>query len=117
MKLTSWEKLFPGVHIEQMRSDFEHNVDYCSKEGQLIQHGKPPHQGERTDIQELKYQLDLDKRPLEIADEIDGMFSTVAHAHRFSESYFQYKRTKKLAHDRTAPEVDPLVQEKRCYPV
>ncbi len=49
--------------------------------------------------------MDLGKRPLEIADEIDGMFSTVVHAHRFIESYFQYKHTKKLTHDRTGPEV------------
>jgi hypothetical protein len=105
MKLTGWKKLFPGAHIEMMLSDFEHNVTYCSKEGQLIEHGKPPRQGERTDIQELKHQLDLGKRPLEIADEIDGMFSTVAHTHRFAESYFQYKRHKRLEHDRTAPEV------------
>ena len=33
------------------------------------------------------------------------MFGTVDRTHRFTESYFQYKRTKKLTHDRTVPEV------------
>jgi hypothetical protein len=57
----------------------------------LIQHGQPPRQGERTDLQELKVQLDSVNRPMEIADEVDGMFGVVARTHRFAESYFQYK--------------------------
>ena len=105
MKLPGWKKLFPGAHIEAMRGDFKSNTVYCSKEGQLIEHGQPPRQGERTDIQELKVQLDAGKRPLEIADEVDGMFGVIARTHRFAESYFQYKRAKTLAHDRTAPDV------------
>ena len=36
MSLKVWKKLFPGAHIEQMRSDFAANEKYCSKEGQLI---------------------------------------------------------------------------------
>ena len=36
---TVWKKLFPGAHIEQMRSIFAKNEKYCSKEGQLIEHG------------------------------------------------------------------------------
>jgi hypothetical protein len=66
MKITGWKKNFPGAHIEQMRSDFEHNEKYCSKEGQLIEHGQRPRQGECTDLQELKVQLDAGRRPLEI---------------------------------------------------
>jgi hypothetical protein len=106
MKLTDWKKLFPGTHIESMCGDFKSNTTYCSKEGQLIEHGQPPRQGERTDIQELKVQFDAGKRPLEIADEVDGMFGVVARTHRFAESYFQYKRQKRLADDRTVPEVN-----------
>jgi hypothetical protein len=105
MRLTGWKKLFPGAHIEQVRSDFAANEKYCSKEGQLIEHGQRPRQGERTDLQELKVQLDVGKRPLEIADEVNGMFGVVARTHRFTESYFQYKRAKTLAHDRTVPDV------------
>jgi len=105
MPLAGWKKLFPGAHIEQMRSDFAKNEKYCSKEGQLIEHGKRPRQGERTDLTEMKVQIDAGKRPLEIADEVDGMFGVVARHHKFAETYFQYKRAKTLAHDRTAPEV------------
>jgi hypothetical protein len=53
----------------------------------------------------LKVQLDAGKRPLEIADEVDGMFGVVARTHRFAESYYQYKRQQRVQNDRTAPEV------------
>ncbi len=62
-----WRKLWPGAHIEKMISDFKANAKYCSKEGQLIEHGSRPRQGERTDINELKVQLDAGRKPLEIA--------------------------------------------------
>jgi hypothetical protein len=88
-----------------MCGDFKSNTIYCSKEGQLIEHGQPPRQGERSDLQELKVQLDAGKRPLEIADEVDGMFGVVGRTHKFVETYFQYKRHKNLVHDRTPPEV------------
>ena len=91
------------------RSDFAKNEKYCSKEGQLIEYGQLPRQGERTDLNELKVQLDTGKRPLEIADEVDGMFGVVARHHKFTETYYQYKRQKKLVHDRTVPEVSQSV--------
>lgn len=102
---TAWCKMFPGAHIEQMRSTFAKNEKYCSKEGQLIEHGTLPKQGERSDLNTMKVHLDAGKRPLEIADVEDGMFSVVARHHKFAETYFQYKRAKTLAHDRTAPDV------------
>ncbi len=108
-----WKKLFPGAHIEQMRSDFAANEKYCSKEGQLTEHGQRPRQGERTQLQELKVQLDAGKRPLEIADEVDGMFGVIARTHKFAETYFQYKRAKKLAPTLTKPLTKPLATELR----
>ena len=88
-----------------MRSDFEHNEKYCSKEGQLIDHGVRPRQGERSDLNELKVQLDAGRKPMEITDEVEGMFGVVARTDRFSDNYFEYKRRKTLIHDRTVPEV------------
>jgi len=105
MPLAGWKKLFPGAHIEAMRSDFAKNEIYCSKEGQLIEHGVRPRQGERSDLNELKVLLDSGKRPMEIADEVEGMFSVVARTERFSENYFEYKRRKVKAHDRELPKV------------
>jgi hypothetical protein len=84
MRLPGWKKLFPGAHIEAMCGDFTSNTTYCSKEGMLIEHCLPPRQEVRTDLQELKFQLDAGRQPMEIADEIDGMFSVVALTERFS---------------------------------
>ncbi len=100
-----WKKLFPTVYIETMKGDFESNTVYYSKQGKLIEHGKPPRQGERTDLMELKHQLDSGRRPMEIVDEVDGMFGIVAHTERFSENYFEYKRRNQLENDRRLPEV------------
>jgi hypothetical protein len=105
MSLAVWCKLFPGAHIESMISDFKANEKYCSKEGQLIEHGVRPRQGERSDLNELKVHLDAGSKPLDIAEDDDGMFSVVARHHKFAEIYSQHKRRKTLAHDRTVPEV------------
>ncbi len=71
-----------------MLGAFKQNTFYCSKEGQLIEHDKPPHQGECTDLQELEVQFDVGKRPFEIADEVDGMFTVVVRTHKFAETLF-----------------------------
>jgi hypothetical protein len=36
-------------HVEEMRSGFDQNENYCSKEGKLIELGTRPAQGTRTD--------------------------------------------------------------------
>jgi hypothetical protein len=105
MRLTAWKKLFPGAHIEQMRSDFAANEKYYSKEGQLIEHGVRPRQGERSDLQELKVQLDAGRSHMEIADQVEGMFAVVARNERFAENYSGYKRRMLLKDDRSLPEV------------
>ena len=71
----------------------------------MIEHDELPREGECTDLNELKVHLDADKRPLEITDEVDGMFGVVDRHHKFAETYFQYKRKKTLSHDHTTPEV------------
>jgi hypothetical protein len=50
-------------------------------------------------------QLDSGKRPLEIARDVDGIFSVVAKHHRFAESYSQYIRRDNFKNDRSLPEV------------
>lgn len=47
-------KLLGQQHVEQMRGSIEQNDDYCSKQtkGELVEFGKKPQQGERTDLKE-----------------------------------------------------------------
>jgi hypothetical protein len=103
--LKGWKRIFPGAHIEQMFGDFQDNEKYCSKEGQLIEHGVRPRQGERTDINQLKVLLDAGRQPLDIAENEPEMFAVVARTERFAENYSQYKRQKLVQHDRSLPEV------------
>jgi hypothetical protein len=71
----------------------------------LIEHGTLPKQGERSDLNELKVLLDAGRQPLEIADNVPGMFAVVARTERFAENYSQYKRQKLVEHERGLPEV------------
>ena len=98
-------KMSLSFEIQKRKREERRNEKYYSKEGLLIEHDQPPSQGECTDLQELKVRIDAGKHPLEIPDEMDEMFSVFARTHKFAETYFQYKRQKKLAHDRTVPEV------------
>jgi hypothetical protein len=47
----------------------------------------------------LKVQLDAGKKAMEIAHEADGMFGIVARTQRFSETYQEYIRRKRLEND------------------
>lgn len=48
-----------GTHprVRYMLGNFEQNTVYCSKESTLIKHGKPPAQGERMDLKEIKKKI------------------------------------------------------------
>jgi hypothetical protein len=66
-----------------MRSGFDQNENYCSKEGQLIEMGTRPAQGSRTDLLDVKALLDNGKRPMDIAIDHEEHFGTVAKHGRF----------------------------------
>lgn len=52
MRITQWKKIFPTAHIEKMKGTFMDNVDYCSKQGQLVEFGvKPMANGHRRDLE------------------------------------------------------------------
>lgn len=48
-----------GTHpnVDYMHGTFEDNEKYCSKQGKLIEHGKKPAQGKRTDLETLGNQI------------------------------------------------------------
>ncbi len=50
----SMMKSLPGWHLECMKGNIQQNVSYCSKQGNLIEHGIKPCQGKRFDLDELK---------------------------------------------------------------
>lgn len=51
MRLTGWKKIFPTAHIERMHGTFAQNVEYCSKQSNLVEFGtKPCLNGQRRDL-------------------------------------------------------------------
>lgn len=104
IKFGGWKKLFPTAHIEQMRGSFVENEKYCSKQGELLEFGERPFQGQRRDLLALQVQLKEGKRPMDIADDPE-YFTVVAKHHRFAEAYAQHIRSKYIREDRTMPDV------------
>ena len=108
MRFTTWQKLFPTVHIEPMWGTFDENETYCTKEGKLIEFGERPFQGQRRDLIDMKRKLDEGIEPLELAED-EEFFGVIGRHHRFAETYYDYKRYKKFKTDRDKPNVYVLV--------
>lgn len=54
MRFSTWQKIFPGDCIFQMRGTFEQNDTYCSKEGELVTFGtRPMGNGKKRSLDEL----------------------------------------------------------------
>lgn len=53
------QKLLIGAHIEVAKGSPESNKDYCSKEGEFFELGELTKQGQRTDIEQLKEDMNL----------------------------------------------------------
>ena len=91
--------------VAEMKGDFKSNEAYCSKQGELVKMGREPAQGQRNDIIAVKRLIDSGKRPMEIADEYEEHFGTVAKFDGFLNRYHSYKRRKLLQDDRSMPDV------------
>lgn len=55
-----------GAHVDMCKGTIDQNVDYCSKEGRLIEIGEKPDQGKRTDLLEIKRSMDAGLKAEEI---------------------------------------------------
>lgn len=103
-RMTALKKYLPRAHLEAMHGRWQDNVDYCSKEAQLTEHGQRPMQGRRTDLIGAKRRLDEGTTHMELAQE-EPFFGVVAKHHRFFHKYEQYKRAKTVQEDRDVPNV------------
>lgn len=72
-------KAMPGAHVEIMRGTCEQSEAYCRKDGNFVEHGIMPTQGERKDLHE-------------IADEIVGGCTMSDIAVNYPGKFVQYHR-------------------------
>jgi len=73
------KKLFVRYHIESRRGTFQQAVDYCKKDGDYIEVGVPPKQGNRTDLEA-------------VAEKIKEGVTSTAIARDFTTTYIKYYR-------------------------
>lgn len=105
MRFSTWKKLFPHAHIEEMRGDFRTNEHYCSKEGSYHHFGEKPNEhGVKNSLLKFKRKLDEGFDVEEIAEEED-FFPTYLQYNRGLHSYKNYIRKKAKQHDREMPDV------------
>lgn len=57
MSFNSIKKKIPRAHIE-VTSSVQASITYCKKDGDIYEYGEPPSQGKRTDIEEVKEDLE-----------------------------------------------------------
>lgn len=83
-------KLVGKCHVEPMYGSLHSNDSYCSKEGQLVELGDKPSQGERADLKLLKDAL------------VNGETSVTEIMMDDPVTYHQYGRTLEKIEDRVA---------------
>lgn len=69
-RITALKKIAATTHFEERKGTQEEAIKYCHKDGQFIEEGiKAKGQGHRTDLEELKLDLDKGMNLKEISDE------------------------------------------------
>jgi hypothetical protein len=59
LKITDWQKLFPGAQIQQQIGAFGSLREACMTASTFSEHGQCPHQGRRSDIRQHKCRADV----------------------------------------------------------
>lgn len=80
------DKLFPRIHLEISKGNFQQIFDYCTKEGNVTELGNKPNQGSRSDLQRFREMVDNGATETNVAQEL---FDTWA---KYPNLYGRYRR-------------------------
>lgn len=87
-RMTAIKKIVKSktIHLESCKGTAKENHTYCSKDGNFREWGTMKSQGQRTDIEDIKWMLDNGKPMIEIADNYFGQFI------RYHSGFMKYKQ-------------------------
>lgn len=77
-------------HLEAMKGNIQQNVDYCSKQGKLIEFGEKPSQGKRTDIMMIRDEIAAGHGMRDMVDMVTSYQSL-----KCAEAMLKYKENKR----------------------
>ena len=59
----------PSTHVEQRYGTAKETIEYCKKDGNFMEFGKPKQQGERTDLADVYESLKVGRSLLDIIED------------------------------------------------
>lgn len=89
-RLSTLKKLNNRIHWEPRRGSANEAIIYCQKENNFMQWGVPSHQGQRTDLQLIKNQINKTGKLSTVAE-----LCTSYQQIKFAEIYLKYKEPKR----------------------
>lgn len=87
----SVKKIHSGMHLEVAKGNTKQNVDYCSKDGDVHEHGTRPTQGKRSVHSEVLQMVSSGKSMRDIVEVEGANYQTLKSA----ELLFRYKEKKR----------------------
>lgn len=73
-RLTTLKKMMPRAHLETCKGTARQNIDYCKKQGDVYEKGRPKQQGKRTDLETIAQMVEERKPMIEIAQEYPSAY-------------------------------------------
>lgn len=86
VRFATLKKAFPAIHLEACKGSPQQNIDYCSKDGDYFEVGKPKNQGKRSDLDAVMEDISGGMSKLDVFHEHPSI------AFRYPKALEEYRR-------------------------
>ena len=93
----------PCAHVEQRCGTVKEAIEYCKKDGNFMEFGKPKAQGERTDLADVYESLIVGRSLLDIIEEHPGTY--IRYFRGIERVQDSFRRKQQKLEDRVQPTV------------